>query len=157
MGHTEEYHLYNTRKMAGWWVITGDPVTLKASPDRPQTLLIPQMWHSTQLRRYVFVSQAFTRVSLTWERKKTVWRGITTVVCEPQRALSLISNQNIVFQPCSVCLSALKKQSDVEPWERCLVGFNEQTVLQRNTVTKGDGYWHIDSRFVLKARVRLTV
>lgn len=41
------------------------------------------------------------------------------------------------------------------PDNDALWAFNEQTVLQRNTVTRGDGYWHIDSQVVQRAHVRL--
>lgn len=48
------------------------------------------------------LSQAFTCVSLTWGKKNVVLGGITTLVCESQRGLSLICNQNLVFLPAAV-------------------------------------------------------
>lgn len=109
----------------------------------------------------------YSRVCLTWEEniKKSVeeegggfgWGWVfTTLVCEAHWAPSLISNQKLVSWPLSVSALASKSTTTLRPDNAALYAFNEQTVLERNTVTKGAGYWHIDSKFALKVRVRLT-
>lgn len=74
------------------------------------------------------------------------------MVCESQRALSLIRNQNLVSRPCLVLLFASEGAAMSSPDNDASEAFNEQTVRQRNTVTKGDGYRHIDSQFGLRAQ-----
>lgn len=116
------------------------------------------MWHCRQLGRYVSVcvcvcnsacmSQAFTCVSDMGKRRG--WR-IRTLVCESQRAFSLICNQNLVFLHFFVSLFAFLKNSNVGPRQHCLV----DSKWTDSPAQKYTDYRRIDQELVQRDHARL--
>lgn len=125
-----------------YWDHTADPVTYTHTLPNP-TPLSPEMWHSRQLGRYVCVSQAFTCVfdMGKGKKKKSVEWGITTLVCESQRALSLICNQNLVSRPGSVSSLTSSSTAMSRPWQWCLVGFFVQRIDSPARKYSNQGWW----------------
>lgn len=90
-----------------------------------------------QTIREVCVSQAFTRVSLTWGKR----------TCGPGLRLRYgnYSVINLLAKPCfSVSISPRRSHQ-------------KGTVMPSPDITMGDAYWHIDSQFAQRAHVRLRV
>lgn len=75
------------------------------------------------------------------KKKKSVEWGITTLVCESQRALSLICNQNLVSRPGSVSSLTSSSTAMSRPWQWCLVGFFVQRIDSPARKYSNQGWW----------------